>query len=1306
MSTLPTLPRRSGLERLSLGLALALTLASGLFLTVGYFDFGINFEQHPGWHLPQLNVALAGLVIGLVLTALELGLRQAAWVALLPTALGGIALLESILGRSLGLAQFLGLAQAAEPAADGTGPEQTAVVVSAAILLAGLTLVTRGNRGGRRWRRALAAGTGSAAIAVGGTSFLGQLLQNPTVYMWGGQVPVRYPDAIILGLLGIASLALAWKESQRERAGPPAWAPLPAIIGCLTVTLVLWIGLRERERRFVVVDTDEQLNKLVTASRQQLDQRTSQVTNTILLSDWSKPGSGPEIWQTDYAALRRAIPELVSLGQVNPTTRRGAWIYPEKGNEGMRSLDHGADPSRKTALDRAAQLGQTFASGPVPHPTRGVVFAVYVPVQREGRTTTVAVAEFAARDFFALMTKGAVEDFSIRIRTADELLFEHLEESEPDENSTRTQAITVANREIQFELTPDEEHRTTVRGYLPELALVCGLGITGLLGLTVHLASRSFAGQLLAEDTNARLSSENEERRRVEGRLKSAEERLRLALDSTQIGIFEWTLGVNNVYYSPGLWAMLGYDAAKMPATVEAWQSLIHPDDLRTYRDRIDSLITGAQPFADPEFRVRSQGGAYHWVYMRTRAIAPGDRGIPTRIVGTVQDISERKQAEEALRASQAVARKLSLVAARTDNLVIICSIDGRIEWVNESFSRIMEYPLSEVIGRNPIELMAGPETNAWTLRRVQAAIRSGRGLSADIVNYSKSGRRFDLQLEIQPVRNQAGQLENFIAMLADITARVETEQALRHAKAVADEASRTKSNFLASMSHEIRTPMNGVIGMTSLLQDTKLTNEQREFVTTIRNSGEALLTIINDILDFSKVESGKLELERVPFELSTCVEEALDLSSLDAAAKRIELTYSIAPDVPAWIVGDPTRLRQIFVNLANNAVKFTPTGSISVEIRRLTPATAEGPIKLEFSVRDTGIGIAPDRMDRLFKAFSQVDSSTTRKYGGTGLGLAICQRLATLMGGDIRSESTVGRGTTIIFTIETVAAPVPDGAAPVPLPAALRSGLVLIVEPHVVTQRRLRTHFESRGAACLVAGDSADAVSAAAGAGQPLALVVADRLVNESEPFRDMLERTGVPRLFLLPFGQSAPGVPPGSRPTAYIAKPVKTASLTQALTALFNTAPAPAPAAPVATPGLLAESYPLHILLAEDNVVNQKVALRFLERLGYRADAVANGLEAVAAVEQRAYHLVLMDLQMPEMDGLEATRQMRQRIAQDRQPRIVALTANALVGDRELCLAAGMDDYITKPMKLNELEDSIRRLFPKEPRKIEFIG
>src|SRR6185503_4008218 len=370
-----------------------------------------------------------------------------------------------------------------------------------------------------------------------------------------------------------------------------------------------------------------------------------------------------------------------------------------------------------------------------------------------------------------------------------------------------------------------------------------------------------------------------------------------LALDSTHIGIFEWSVAAGHIYYSPGLWAMLGYEHTRMPSTVEAWQSLIHPDDLALYRRRTESQLNGIASFIEPEYRVRARTGDWRWVYTRAKSVANNPDGKPMRIIGTVQDITARREAEIALRESQAEARKLSLVAAKTDNPVLIGAPDGRIEWANEAFCRVMEYSLEEVVGKNPMHFMVGPETSVRTIARIRAAMARGQGISTDVVNYSKSGRRYHLHLEIQPVRGAGGAIENFIAVETDITGRVETERQRRRAKAEADDASRAKSEFLASMSHEIRTPMNGVIGMTSLLMETSLTHEQRDYVNTIRTSGEALLTIINDILDFSKIESGKMELERTPFEVATCVEESLDLFALQAAAKKLEIGYYMAPD-------------------------------------------------------------------------------------------------------------------------------------------------------------------------------------------------------------------------------------------------------------------------------------------------------------------------------------------------------------------------------------------------------------------------
>jgi CheY-like chemotaxis protein len=493
---------------------------------------------------------------------------------------------------------------------------------------------------------------------------------------------------------------------------------------------------------------------------------------------------------------------------------------------------------------------------------------------------------------------------------------------------------------------------------------------------------------------------------------------------------------------------------------------------------------------------------------------------------------------------------------------------------------------------------------------------------------------------------------------------------------------------------------------MTSLLMETSLSAEQRDFVNTVRTSGEALLTIINDILDFSKIESGKMELERSPFDLTLCVEEALDLFALQASAKKLELGYNLAPDVPSWIVGDVTRLRQVLVNLVNNAVKFTPSGSVSVEVRHLhaSPAlpgldpafTAESTrLVLEFRVTDTGIGIPADRLDRLFKAFSQVDSSTTRKYGGTGLGLAISHRLCELMGGSIHVESVAGQGSTLVFTIQTDTVPEVGEPALPPVPAPLRHGSVLCVEDHPLTGMRLRTIFGKWGVACTVVPNPAAALATAEQ--QPPALLIVDAGEFDGSALLEGLARIRCPRLTLFPFGQTAPDPLEDNLPAGSTSKPIRTSAFLQSIVNLFQTK---SDGAHADLPGPLrsiGEEIPLEVLLAEDNAVNQKVALRFLERLGYRADAVANGLEAITTLENRRYDLVLMDVQMPEMDGYEATRQIRARLPANRQPKIIALTANAMQGDREMAFAAGMDDYISKPVKMHEIAAAIRRHFGK---------
>ena len=799
-------------------------------------------------------------------------------------------------------------------------------------------------------------------------------------------------------------------------------------------------------------------------------------------------------------------------------------------------------------------------------------------------------------------------------------------------------------------------------------------------------------------------------RKQADALVRASEERLQRALVASRLSLWEYDIASDGLYLSETWSEMLGGPLTPTTTTFTALGDRVPLQDQSLVVAAMSATLQGTAPAYSIEHRVKKFDGSTVWIRSEGKIVARDANGEPTRALGTNRDITQRKTIELNLQQSKT---QLTLVLDSVSEMSIMATNANR-ECVlfNKGAERLLGYSASEVLGKKIAILFLAPEE--VKLRCAEMSARLGRsveetsvlidesviGRESEWTYVRKDGSRFVVALTVNAMHSDSGELLGYMSLGRDVTAQKKYERSLQDAALAAEQLAHAKSAFLATMSHEIRTPMNGVIGMTSLLLETPLSKDQREFTEVIRSSGESLMVVINDILDYSKIEAGKMELEQQAFDLQDAVEGSIDLLALKAQEKRLDLLYLIEPDVPRWIVGDLTRVRQVLTNLISNALKFTETGEVLVQVQR--KGDSDTPLTLEFSVKDTGIGIAPAGVSRLFKAFSQVDSSTSRRYGGTGLGLIICKRLVEAMGGELKVESQFGLGTCFYFTMLTQAAPAME-VAPLSHPDDLKGKRVLLVDDNATNLRILSLQAKRWGMEPRTSLSPKEALKILR-TGEQFDLLITDLHMPDMDglAFAEQVRklRSDLPMALLSSSSLRQTG--DDHLFAAVLTKPARQS-------ALFDVFMRALPkAARSSTPGAvhtgakqfdaeLAKRLPMRILVAEDNEVNQKLALRMLRGFGYHADVAANGEEVLDALKRQSagqhYDLILMDIQMPEMDGLQATRLICASSPYEERPRIVAMSANAMPEDIAIARLAGMDDYITKPVSVLALGAALQK-------------
>ncbi len=786
--------------------------------------------------------------------------------------------------------------------------------------------------------------------------------------------------------------------------------------------------------------------------------------------------------------------------------------------------------------------------------------------------------------------------------------------------------------------------------------------------------------------------------------LGEVERRLERASLSSSEGHWEKDLMHGNLWFSSSYHALLGFEDGELSGEPSVAAERVHPGDLERARQDLQQHIERGTPF-DSLLRLKMKSGEYRW--FRHRGMVERDeQGRARSMAGSIHDAHEQKLAEDALKQTR---QRLERAINGTQDGLWEMDADGS-SWHSPRVAELLGYIDDELPpGCNFLKEFLHPDDESAVATATRVHFQERSPYDVEVRLRTRIGDYRWYRARATAERDSHGRPLRLSGSLQDVTDARSAREALLQATEAAESANRAKSEFLANVSHEIRTPMNGIIGMTGLLIESPLDRTQRDYAETIRSSADSLLIVINDILDFSKIEAGKLDIEALELDLRDIVEDVAVMLAFQAAAKNLELVVHIHPDVPNRVVGDPQRIRQCLINLVSNAIKFTREGEIVIEVSSYD--FGDGQLRSRFEVRDTGIGIAAGTLQNLFQPFVQADSSTTRHFGGTGLGLSIVRRLVQMMGGDVGALSELNKGSCFWFTLPLPPATLAAVMSPAPLDLNRVGRRVLVVDDNETNRRVLAGQLMHAGFEVSLAGGGIEAMSLlhrASVDGQPFEVVLADHRMHDMDG-ATLGERINADlqlsqaRLVML---TSVDGHGDIHRFAslgfaAYLTKPIRARELLECLDRVLahDSKTWHMQSQPIVTRNTLAahvaETYRGTVLLVEDNAVNQKVAVRFLERMGCTVRVADNGVEAVRACEETTFDLILMDLQMPVMDGLTATQRIRERETGDGRPNapIVALTANAMASQLERCMEAGMSAFLTKPLEIQRLHEVLTK-------------